>query len=167
MQPTGQTARDAYMRSLQTCRKFAFPQLYLTSRLFVGNGLDRSGQPCGYCKTPRRGGACPARGFTAITTIRVLCRGGIYAARAAVPVMQPTGQTARDAYMRSLQTCRKFAFPQLYLTSRLFVGNGLDRSGQPCGYCKTPRRGGVTPPYIARYKNVSACADTPNLNSPL
>ena len=29
---------------------------------------------------------------------------------AAIPVMQYNGQTARDAYMRPLQTCRKQAF---------------------------------------------------------
>ena len=28
---------------------------------------------------------------------------------AAIPIMRYTGQTARDAYMRPLQTCRKFA----------------------------------------------------------
>ena len=28
-----------------------------------------------------RGGVCPARNLTAITTLRVICRGGIYAAR--------------------------------------------------------------------------------------
>ena len=53
---------------------------------------------------------------------------------------QPSGQTARDAYMRPLQTCRKFAFPQLLLAVRLFVGNGLDRSGQFCGNRPFPRR---------------------------
>ena len=36
------------------------------------------------------------------------------------------------------------------------VGRGLDPSLLFCGYYKTPRRGGVTPPYIALYKNVSA-----------
>ena len=32
-----------------------------------------------------RGGVCPARGFTVITTLRVICRGGIYAARCRRP----------------------------------------------------------------------------------
>ena len=50
--------------------------------------------------------------------------------------------------------CRKFVFSPLYLTFRLFVGNGLDRSVQFCGKRKFPRRGEVTPPYIAPYKNV-------------
>ena len=49
---------------------------------------------------------------------------------AADPAMQHNGQTARDAFMRPLQTCRKFAFFQFLLASRLFVGNGLDRSGR-------------------------------------
>ena len=59
------------------------------------------------------------------------------------------GKIARNGQDRSLQTCRKFAFSQLLLTSRLFVGRGLDPSLPFCGNCKTPRRGGVTPPYGA------------------
>ena len=39
-------------------------------------------------------------------------------------------------------------FPQLLLTSRLFVGRGLDPSLLFCGYHQFPRRGGITPPYI-------------------
>ena len=40
-------------------------------------------------------------------------------------------------------------FPPLYLTSRLFVGRGLDPSLPFCVYYQSPRRGGVTPPYGA------------------
>ena len=39
-------------------------------------------------------------------------------------------------------------FPQLLLTSRLFVGRGRDPSLLFCGYHQFPRRGGITPPYI-------------------
>ena len=38
------------------------------------------------------------------------CRGGIYAARATAQILRYNGKTARDAYMRPLQTSRKFAF---------------------------------------------------------
>ena len=75
---------------------------------------------------------------------------------AITPSIRFNGQTARDASMRPLQTCRKFAFPQLLLTFRLFVGRGLDPSLPFCGNRQIPRRGGVTPPYIPLYKNVSA-----------
>ena len=68
---------------------------------------------------------------------------------AAIPSNQPNGQTARDAFMRPLQTCRKFAFCQSLLAFRLFVGRGLDPSLLLCGDCQFPRRGGVTPPYGA------------------
>ena len=43
----------------------------------------------------RRGGASPARDITAAAIYRVIRRGGIYAARAAIPVNRPNGQTAR------------------------------------------------------------------------
>ena len=75
---------------------------------------------------------------------------------AAVPILRYNGKTARDAYMRPLQTCRKFAFPQLLLTFRLFVGNGLDRSGR---FAITAHlHGGVgSPRPTGQYnKNVSA-----------
>nr|DAG49919.1 MAG TPA: hypothetical protein [Caudoviricetes sp.] len=49
---------------------------------------------------------CPARDITAARKSRVIRRDGIYAARATVRAMQHNGQTARDAYMRPLQTCR-------------------------------------------------------------
>ena len=71
-------------------------------------------------------------------------------------ILRCNGQPARDAYMRPLQTCRKFVFSPLYLTFRLFVGRGLDPSLPLCGYCLIPRRGEVTPPYIALHKNVPA-----------
>ena len=66
---------------------------------------------------------------------------------AAVPANQSNGQTARDAFMRPLQTCRKFAFYQSLLAFRLFVGRGLDPSLLFCCCRPFPRRGGVTPPY--------------------
>ena len=103
-QPNGETPRDASMRPLQTCRKFAFPQLLLTFRQFVGRGLDPSLPSCGYCNNqkppPGRGGACPARDKTATTILRVLRRGGIYAARAAIPKMRCIGQTAQASNAR-------------------------------------------------------------------
>ena len=86
----GKTARDAYMRPLQTCRKFAFFQLSLTFRLFVGRGLDPSLPFCDYRQIPRRGGsprptgqykpsrgrggACPARDIMATQKLRGLCQ---------------------------------------------------------------------------------------------
>ncbi len=60
---------------------------------------------------------------------------------AAIPANQPNGQTARDAFMRPLQTCRKWAF---YHNRQI------------------PRRGGVTPPVSHCIKSVRM-ADTPNL----
>ena len=84
---------------------------------------------------PGRGGACPARDITITQKSRVACRGGIYAARAIARILRYTGQTLRDAFMRLLQTCRKWAF---YRNRQI------------------PRRGGVTPPYVTLYKNVSA-----------
>ena len=88
---------------------------------------------------------------------------------AAARILRYNGKTARDAYMRPLQTCRKFAFFQLSLTFRLFVGRGLDPSLPFCGYRPFARRGGVTPPYIPLYKNVSAQRTLliSTLNSPL
>ena len=53
--PAGQTARDATMRPLQTCRKY---------QSITGLCGDKN-QP------PRRGGACPARGFAAMAIWRV------------------------------------------------------------------------------------------------
>ena len=146
-------------------RCFTVIAILRTSGRFVGNGLDRSGRfaatanfpggvgsprPTGQYKSSRgRGGASPARDKMETTNLRVLRRGGIYAARAAARMLRYNGKTARDAYMRPLQTCRKFAFPQLLLTSRLFVGRGLDPSLPFCGNRQFPRRGGVTPPYGA------------------
>ena len=69
---------------------------------------------------------------------------------AAIPINQPNGQTPRDASMRSLQTCREFAFfPPLSLAFRQFVGRGLDPSFPPRGNCNnqtpSPGRGGALP----------------------
>ena len=54
---------------------------------------------------------------------------------AANPVNLPNGQTARDAYMRPLQTRREFPVIAKF-----------------CVYRQIPRRGGVTPPYRVIYK---------------
>ena len=55
----------------------------------VGRGLDPSLLFYDYRNTqnspPRRGGARPARDFAVITILRVLRRGGIYAARCSRP----------------------------------------------------------------------------------
>ena len=106
-----------------------------TQALFCCYGFPRwgklSAQPtdegaiCDCCKTPRRGEVTPPYG--AIKTLR--SRGGalprpqpyiimnimgwfVGAAYmppvAAAPTNRPNGQTARDAYMRPLQTCRKY-----------------------------------------------------------
>ena len=135
-------------------RKLVFALLFPSYGWFVGRGLDPSLPPCGYCNNqkppPRRGGALPrprSNGGAKITGYSV---GAAYMPpAAAIPTMQPTRQPPRDASMRPLQTCRKFAFPQLLLTSRLFVGRGLDPSLPPCGYCNNqkppPRRGGACP----------------------
>ena len=40
----------------------------------------------------------------------LVCRGGIYAARATARILRYNGKTARNGQDRSLQTCRKFAF---------------------------------------------------------
>ena len=63
---------------------------------------------------------------------------------AAARILQPTGQTARNGQDRSLQTCRRFAFPPIITYPRLFVGRGLDPSLLLCGYCQFP--GGVGSP---------------------
>ena len=60
---------------------------------------------------------------------------------AAILANQPNGQTAWDAFMRPLQTCRKWAF---YRNRQI------------------PRRGGVTPP-VSHYIKCVRKADTPNL----
>ena len=71
------------------CGSCGFTRLILSYGWSVGRGLDPSLPPCGYCNnqksSPRRGGACPARGFAAISILRVFRRGGIYAARCSHP----------------------------------------------------------------------------------
>ena len=79
-----------------------FTRLFLFYGWFVGRGLDPSLLLCGCRPFPRRGGVtspygaikihravgaghCPARGFAAISILRVLCRDGIYAARRSHP----------------------------------------------------------------------------------
>ena len=49
-----------------------------------------------------RGGACPARGLAVVTILRVLRRGGIYAARCSLP--------GKSTY-RGNRTGRNYAFP--------------------------------------------------------
>ena len=49
-----------------------------------------------------RGGACPARGLAVVTILRVLRRGGIYAARCSLP--------GKSTYRRSRRE-RNYAFP--------------------------------------------------------
>ena len=99
MQPIGQTARDAYMRPLQTCRKRPIITGYCNNKIHhsVGAGyappavlrqLHYYGYPVGAAYMP------PV---------------------AAIPVMQLNGQTARNGQDRSLQTCRKQrAIPALH-----------------------------------------------------
>ena len=83
---------------------------------------------------------------------------------AADPANRPNGQTARDAFMRPLQTCRKFVFSQLYLTFRLFVGNGLDRSGR---FAATAHlHGGVGSPRPTRQYNKNLSPRQPQTKKP-
>ena len=78
------------------------------------------------------------------------CRGGIYAARCSRPgYYDIPGKRYGTVKTVSYKPAGNLHFSQLYLTFRLFVGRGLDPSLLFCGYCKTPRRGGVTPPYGA------------------
>ena len=68
---------------------------------------------------------------------------------ATIRILRTIGKAARDAYMRPLQPAGNLHFPPLYLTSRLFVGRGLDPSLLFFGNRQISRRGGVTPPYGA------------------
>ena len=91
-------------------------RLLSTSRLFVGRGLDPSLPPCVYRQFPRRGGVTPPYGATkkhrAVYIIMNISGWFVGAAYmppvAANPANRPNGKTARDAYMRPLQTCRKW-----------------------------------------------------------
>ena len=60
-----------------------------------------------------RGGACPARDLTATTTLRVTCRGGIYAARCSHPVNATQRLNCTGRIYASPTTCRKSAFPPI------------------------------------------------------
>ena len=53
---------------------------------------------------------------------------------------QPTGQTARDAYMRPLQTCRKYHLTTEYCINKIHhpVGAVIDRPPQPSRQCNLP-----------------------------
>ena len=74
---------------------------------------------------------------------------------AATPIMRYNGQTARDAFMRPLQTHRKSAFYPSLLAFRQFVGDGLDRSGRFSATAKFP--GGVGHPALHRKTRLSHC----------
>ena len=97
-----------------------------------------------------RTGRRTARGFAGITILRVLRRGGIYAARCNRPDIMiywanPTGRI----YASPTNLPEIGALPiTAYLP--LFVGRGLDPSLPFCGNCQFPRRGGVTPPAVLR-----------------
>ena len=54
---------------------------------------------------------------------------------AAVPVIRTNGKTARDAYMRPLQTCRKYHINTKYCNNKKChpVGAVIDRPGKPPG----------------------------------
>ena len=105
---------------------------------------------------------------------------------AAIPVTQHNGSTARDATMRPLQTCRKYRTvtgccnnkihhpvgaghcPARDITetrkSRVIRRHGYYAARRFCGCRPIPRRGGVTPPYIAK-KKCARAAGTPKLLS--
>ena len=57
-----------------------------------------------------RGGACPARDLTAITTLWVTCRGGIYAARCNCPDITNYRVNRTERSRPFPTTCRKQAF---------------------------------------------------------
>ena len=78
MRYTGQTARNGQDRSLQTCRKYPIITGYCNNKIYHPVGA-------GY--------APPAIEWKR-KTYGLVCRGGYYAARAAVPVMRYNGQTA-------------------------------------------------------------------------
>ena len=105
---------------------------------------------------------------------------------AAIPVTQHNGSNAGDATMRPLQTCRKYRTvtgccnnkihhpvgaghcPARDITetrkSRVICRHGYYAARRFCGCRPIPRRGGVTPPYIAK-KKCARAAGTPKLLS--
>ena len=95
MRYNGQTARDAFTRPLQTHRKSAFYPSLLAFRQFVGDGLDRSGRftVIAIIKKyhPVGAGHAPPATVCYNEYNGLACRGGIYAARAILPPMQPAG----------------------------------------------------------------------------
>ena len=78
-----------------------------------------------------RGGACPARGFMAITILRVNRRGGIYAARKPPGYCDIPGKPHGTVKTVPYKPAGKLHFPQLLLAFRLFVGRGPDPSLPP------------------------------------
>ena len=134
-------------------------------------------------ETRGRGGVCPARSFMAMIILRVIRRGGIYAARCSRPgyydisekpqgthicvPYKPAGNTIFSRNMaanknhhpvgasiaRPLQPHR-----QIDLTAKRHGRAMLapTTKGKIAIKFYVPRRGGVTPPYIAFYKNAPA-----------
>ena len=151
------------MRPLQTCRKFAFSQLLLAFRLFVGRGLDPSLPFCGYCQIPRRGGVTPpyeaiknhcavGAGHAPPAVLRLQQYNGSFVGAAYMPPVAITralrynGQTARNGQDRSLQTCRKYHIITEYCGNKIHhpVGAVIDR---PRNFAATARfPGGVGSP---------------------
>ena len=123
-------------RHISVCRKFAFSPVIacLTVLRQLQNSTAGWGHPalrgnkklsCG------RGGACPARGFMAITILRVTRRHGYYATRKPPGYCDIPGKPHGTHICVPYKPAGKLHFPQLLLAFRLFVGRGLDPSLPP------------------------------------
>ena len=108
-----------------------------------------------------RGGACPARGFTVTTTLRLVRRGGIYAARCS-----HTG----NATQRVNATGRIYASPTNLPTNLHYPQNG--RVGQykslPRDFMAKQKRGGHCPAsfFIKRRRKTERLAVSCNETEP-
>ena len=113
--PTGKRHGTVKTVPYKPAGNLHFSPLYLTSRLFVGRGLDPSLPLCVYCKSPRRGGVAPpyrAIKYTARYNGNCNIAGRFVGAAymppvATIRILRTTGQTARNGQDRSLQPAGK------------------------------------------------------------
>ena len=119
------------------------------------------GELCGDCPSPRRGGVTPpygaikthhpvGAGHAPPATLRLQQHNGYSVGAAYMPPAQPpgyydiTGKRHGTVKTVPYKPAGNLHFPPLYLTSRLFVGRGLDPSLPFCGNGQSP--GGVGSP---------------------